>query len=71
MKRYYEKIFISFFCKEKVVESKAVSLCSLMKKLSLYDIASFKAHSPAAIRKIVLLLGEVIKDRLITKNKIL
>ena len=40
-----------------------------MKKLRLYDIASFKAHSPAAIREIVLLLGEVIKDRLIIKNK--
>ena len=71
LNRSYEKIFTSLYwlCKEEVAVSKAVSLFSLMEKLGVDDISSFKTRSPATIRKMVLLLGEIIKEKLVAKIK--
>ena len=67
----YEKVFTSLYwlCKEEIAVSKAVSLFQLEEMLGVEDIDSFTTRSPATIRNMILVLAEIVKNKLVAKIK--
>ena len=49
--------------------SKAVSLFDLHEMLGVPDIASFMTRSTATIRRIIIVLSDIIKEEFVKKNQ--